>query len=50
MIASHPCFKKDLGMDGETTFRYRFRRPDDANRELWLTAMVFDVPATVGDK
>lgn len=45
LARGHPCFKKDLGNDGETTFRYRFGRPDDPNRELWLTVMVFDVPS-----
>lgn len=40
----HPCFKKDLGKQSETSFRYLFRQPSDTNREVILTIMAFDVP------
>lgn len=43
----HPNFKRDLGRSDETTFRYIFHQPNDKNREIWLTVMVFDVPAKV---
>jgi hypothetical protein len=40
----HPNFKRDLGKSGESTFRYVFSQPSDANREITLTVMAFDVP------
>jgi hypothetical protein len=43
-VPSHPCFKRDLGKADESTFRYVFRQPSDANREILLTVMAFDVP------
>jgi hypothetical protein len=42
---THPNFKRDLGKTDETTFRYVFHQPNDPNREILLTVMVFDVPA-----
>ena len=39
-------FKRDLGKIGETTFRYVFHQPNDSNRELMLTILAFDIPAT----
>jgi hypothetical protein len=44
-VPKHPCFKRDLGKAGETTFRYVFRQPSDANREIVLSVLAFDVPA-----
>lgn len=44
-IEGHPCFKRDLGKKDETMFRYVFHQPDDINRELALTVMVFNVPS-----
>ncbi len=40
----HPCFKRDLGMTGETIFRYVFHQRNDPNRELLLTILAFDIP------
>jgi hypothetical protein len=40
----HPNFKRDLGKSGESTFRYVFAQPNDANREIALTVLAFDVP------
>lgn len=40
----HPCFKKDMGKQDETSSRYLFRQPSDSNRELILTVIAFDVP------
>lgn len=44
VMTSHSCFKRELGMQGETSLRYLFRQPSDTNRELILTVMAFDVP------
>ncbi len=41
----HSCFKRDLGQKDETTFRYVFHQPDDVNRELTLTILIFNVPS-----
>ena len=40
----HPNFKRDLGKSGESTFRYIFSQPNDANREITLTVLAFDIP------
>ena len=45
---SHPCFKRDLGKLDESSFRYIFRQPVDANREIMVTVMAFDVPSNAG--
>ncbi len=44
-MAAHPCCKRSVGYSSERGYRYIFRHPDDANRELFLTALVFEVPA-----
>jgi hypothetical protein len=41
---AHPNFKRSLGRQSETTFRYIFAHRDDSNRELTVTIMAFDVP------
>ncbi len=41
----HPNFKRDLGKQDESTFRYVFVQPNDPNREIMLTVMAFDIPA-----
>jgi hypothetical protein len=41
---THPNKKKGPEKLGETRFRYTFSNPNDANRELKLTVMAFDVP------
>jgi hypothetical protein len=47
----HPNFKRDLGKQDESTFRYIFVQPNDPNREITLTVMGFDIPAgTSADK
>jgi hypothetical protein len=43
-VESHPCFKRKLRVEDETTFRYLVCQPDDPNRELLLTVLAFDVP------
>ena len=42
--SDHPNCKKLIGKQSETSFRYVFSHRDDANRELTLTLMIFDVP------
>ncbi len=44
-VPKHPNFKRDLGKQDESTFRYVFVQPNDANREITLTIMAFDIPA-----
>lgn len=43
-VPNHPCFIRELGRRGETHFRYLFRHPADANRELYVAVLVFHVP------
>lgn len=40
----HLNFKRELAGCSDTRFRYCFSHKDDANRELLLTILVFDVP------
>lgn len=40
----HPNYKREIAGNTETRFRYCFSHRDDANRELLLTILVFDVP------
>lgn len=44
IVKSHPCYKRESGVKEETMFRYIFHQPDDANRDLILTVMAFNVP------
>jgi len=44
VVQSHRCFKRELGKNDETEFRYVLHQPDDSNRELILTVMAFNVP------
>ncbi|MBZ5534057.1 MAG: hypothetical protein LAO20_21720 [Acidobacteriia bacterium] len=41
----HNNFKRALGKSDESTFRYVFGQPNDANREIALTVMAFDIPS-----
>jgi hypothetical protein len=41
---THPHFKRDLGKSDESTFRYIFAQPNDANRENTVTVLAFDIP------
>lgn len=43
-VKEHPCFKREIGITGETIFRYVFHQRNDPNRELLLTILVFDIP------
>jgi hypothetical protein len=44
VVPQHPQYKRDVGGVDETTFRYVFAQPNDANRETILTALAFDIP------
>lgn len=43
-VRHHPNFKRYAGAQSETTFRFAFTHRDDANREMLLTVLAFDVP------
>jgi len=43
-IADHKNYKRILDPFSETSFRYVFSQRDDANREITLAVLVFDVP------
>jgi hypothetical protein len=45
VVKSHPCYRRDLGISNEIIFRYVFHQPEDVNRELILTVMVFNIPS-----
>ena len=42
--SSHSNCKRVIGPQSETSFRYVFSHLNDANREMTVTVMVFDVP------
>jgi hypothetical protein len=44
LVENHRLYKKTIKIDGETKFRYVFCIPNDPNREVILTIMVFDIP------
>lgn len=43
-VTAHPNYLRTVGKSGETGFRYVLSHRDDANRELTLTVLAFDVP------
>ena len=45
VVGEHPRFKADRTYASETGFRYVFGHRNDANREMILTVLAFDVPA-----
>ena len=45
VVREHASYKADRTYASETGFRYVFGHRDDANREMILTVLVFDVPA-----
>lgn len=45
ITATHTNFKKQLPYSHETGFRFLMHQPGDRNRDLYLTVLVFDVPA-----
>jgi hypothetical protein len=45
LVAAHPAFGREIPYGDETAFRFVLRRPDDPEREVTLTILVFEVPA-----
>lgn len=41
----HPNYKRAVGLQGETSFRYIFSHKNDSSREMTITVMLFDVPS-----
>jgi hypothetical protein len=48
-VPKHPHFKRDRGASGESILRYIFGQPNDANREIILTVLAFDIPSKAPD-
>jgi hypothetical protein len=44
IIKSHSNFKQELLPKAETNFRYKFKNRDDAERDLFLTVLAFNIP------
>lgn len=44
VVKTYPKYKKFLSQPSETEFRYILYHPDDVDRELYLTILVFEVP------
>ena len=44
-VREHPHYKAERPTNSETTFRYVFGHRDDTQREIFITVLVFDVPA-----
>ncbi len=44
-VKDHPNYKTNRDYDSETGFRYILSHRDDANREIILTVLVFNIPA-----
>lgn len=42
----HPQFKRQIQWPHESGFRYMLHYPNDPNREVMVTVLVFDVPST----
>jgi hypothetical protein len=43
-VASHPCFKRTVRQTSEAEWRFGFCNRDDANREVHLSVLAFDIP------
>jgi hypothetical protein len=43
-VEGHACYKSLIRKVSETEWRFLFRNPDDANRELQLAVIIFDIP------
>lgn len=44
-MKAHPQYKRGPEVEGDTRFRYVLANPDDPNREIIVTLMIFDIPA-----
>lgn len=45
-VVTHGLYKRTVGQQSETSFRYIFGQPGDMNRETILTVLAFDVPTS----
>ena len=46
IVRSHSCFRRDVRYEHDATgWRFVVHHPDDSDRELLLTVLVYDVPA-----
>ena len=45
IVESHVCFKRTVGQTSETEWRFVFRNRSDANREIHLSILAFDIPS-----
>jgi hypothetical protein len=43
-VSGHASFKRQVDYPSETGFRFIFKQKNDANREIIMTVLVFDVP------
>lgn len=46
LVGAHPAYAGGAGQQEETRFQYLLRHPQDAERLLTVTVLVFDVPST----
>lgn len=44
IVEKHPLYKREIKINSETKFRYILHLPNDPNREIILTIMIFDIP------
>lgn len=44
LVSQHDCYKRTIKISGETEFCFVFSMPNDPNREIIMTIMVFDIP------
>ena len=49
IVKGHSCYKREISLksrklNNETVFSYIFHQPEDVNREIFLTIMVFNIP------
>jgi hypothetical protein len=49
-IQAHGNFVREIAYGGETEFRFVLHHRDDAERELTLTVLVFEVPSPGSDE
>ncbi|MDP2808446.1 MAG: hypothetical protein Q8O74_09970, partial [bacterium] len=45
-VIKHPNYKRTLNDQGETLFKYILGHPDDSNREIILSILVFNIPSS----
>jgi hypothetical protein len=43
-VKNYPCYKREIKMTNETLYRYILQLPDDSNKEIFLTILIFNIP------